>query len=35
MDVKAKAASAAEKDDIPVESGDMQLLGKLLRITRP
>ncbi|GAB1200603.1 hypothetical protein APSETT444_009977 [Aspergillus pseudonomiae] len=26
MDVKAKAASAAEKDDIPVESGDMQLL---------
>ncbi|KAE8412585.1 amino acid/polyamine transporter I [Aspergillus pseudocaelatus] len=29
MAIKAKAASAAEKDDIPVESGDMQLLATL------
>lgn len=34
MDTKAKAASAAEKNDIPVMSGDMQLLGKLFRIIR-
>lgn len=34
MAISAKAVSVAEKNDIPVESGDMQLLGKLFRITR-